>query len=91
MFDPSKILAWLEENVQSMRQSRRKTLAVIVEGAMKMQGSGVLALGRAMGGETAAKHCIKRRSRGTPNAVALSRRVVPGNRTKVTLQKNGEG
>jgi hypothetical protein len=60
MYDPSKILTWLEENFQSMRGSRRKTLAAIVGGAMKMQGTGVLALGRAMEGETFAKHRIKR-------------------------------
>lgn len=59
MYDPAQILAWLESNVQ-MRRSRMKTLAAIVSGAMRMQGSGVLALGRAMRGEVAAKHCIKR-------------------------------
>lgn len=56
----SNILPWLERNVEGMRQSRRKTLAGIVEGAMRMQGTGVLALGRAMSGETRAKHRIKR-------------------------------
>lgn len=56
----SNILPWLEENVEPMRQSRRKTLADIVAGAMRLQGTGVLALGRAMGGKTAAKHRIKR-------------------------------
>lgn len=56
----SNILPWLEENVELMRQSRRKTLADIVEAAMRLQGTGVLALGRAMCGETAAKHRIKR-------------------------------
>ncbi len=60
MFDPSKILAWLEENVHSMRRSRMKTLAAIVSAALLMRGVGVLALGRAMAGEVAAKHCIKR-------------------------------
>jgi hypothetical protein len=60
MFDPGKIVSWLDENFQSVRRSRRKTLAAIVCGAMKMQGSGVLALGRAMDGETTAKHRIKR-------------------------------
>lgn len=60
MFDPSKILTWLEENVQSMRRSRMKTLAAIVSAALLMKGVGVLALGRAMSGEVAAKHCIKR-------------------------------
>ena len=60
MFDPSKILTWLEENVQSMRRSRMKTLAAVVSAAVLMRGVGVLALGRAMAGEVAAKHCIKR-------------------------------
>ena len=60
MYDPNKILAWLEENVQSMRRSRAKTLAAITSGAMCLQGTGVLALGRAMQGGTAAKHRIKR-------------------------------
>ena len=60
MYDPSKILTWLSENVQPMRLSRRKTLASIVSGAMELQGAGVLALGRAMGGPAKAKHRIKR-------------------------------
>lgn len=64
----SNILPWLEANVERMRQSRRKTLASIVEGAMRLQGSGVLALGRAMSGETAAKHRIKRVDRFLGNA-----------------------
>lgn len=68
MYDPSKILAWLEENVQSMRQSRRKTLACIVSSAMRMQGTGVLALGRSMEGPVAAKHRIKRVDRFLGNA-----------------------
>lgn len=59
MYDPSKILTWLEEKVQ-MRQSRRKSLAAIVSGAMRLQGTGVLALGRAMEGPAKAKHRIKR-------------------------------
>lgn len=42
MYDPSKILTWLEEKVQ-MRQSRRKSLAALVSGAMRLQGTGVLA------------------------------------------------
>jgi hypothetical protein len=66
MYDPSKILTWLEEKVQ-MRQSRRKSLAAIVGGAMRLQGSGVLALGRAMGGPTKAKHRIKRVDRFLAN------------------------
>lgn len=60
MYDPSKILTWLADNVQSMRRSRQKTLAAIVSGAMRMKGCGVLALGRAMDGPSKAKHRIKR-------------------------------
>ena len=60
MYDPEDILSWLEEKVHGMRRSRTKTLAAIVGGAMRMQGSGVLALGRAMDGSAAAKHRIKR-------------------------------
>ena len=60
MYDPDSILSWLEEDVESMRRSRSKTLSALVSGAMRMQGSGVLALGRAMQGPTPAKHRIKR-------------------------------
>jgi len=60
MFDPSKILTWLEQNVQSMRRSRMKTLAAVVGAAVLMKGVGMLALGQAMAGEIAAKHCTKR-------------------------------
>ena len=60
MYDPDRILSWLVENVQSMRHSRRKTLASIVSAALLMKGVGVLALGRAMAGRVSAKHCIKR-------------------------------
>lgn len=60
MYDPSNILAWLTENVEGMRLSRMKTLAAIASGAMRMQGSGVLALGRAMQGPAKAKNRIKR-------------------------------
>lgn len=60
MYDPSKILAWLTANVEGMRLSRAKTLAAIVSAALMMRGVGVLALGRSMSGEVAAKHCIKR-------------------------------
>lgn len=60
MYDPAQILTWLETNVQLMRHSRRKTLAAIVGAALLMKGVGVLALGRAMAGQVAAKHCIKR-------------------------------
>lgn len=67
MYDPSNILSWLEENVQ-MRQSRRKTLAAVASGAMRLQGSGVLALGRAMDGPAKAKHRIKRVDRFLGNA-----------------------
>lgn len=62
------ILPWLESHVEPMRQSRRKTLAAIVEAAMTMQGTGVLALGRSMAGPTAAKHCIKRVDRFLGNS-----------------------
>jgi len=67
MYEPSKILSWLEANVQ-MRQSRRKTLAAIVGGAMRLHGTGVLALGRAMEGPAKAKHRIKRVDRFLGNA-----------------------
>lgn len=60
MYDPRKILTWIAANVEGMRLSRCKTLAAIVSSALKMRGVGVLALGRAMSGEVAAKHCIKR-------------------------------
>jgi hypothetical protein len=60
MYDPSNILTWIVANVEGMRLSRCKTLAAIVSAALVMRGSGVLALGRAMAGEVAAKHCIKR-------------------------------
>jgi len=60
MYDPGQILSWLESHVKPMRQSRRKTLAVIVAAALRMKGVGVLALGRAMAGAVGAKHCIKR-------------------------------
>lgn len=63
-----EILPWLDANVESMRRSRRKTLGAIVEGAMRLQGSGVLALGRSMAGPTAPKHCIKRVDRFLGNA-----------------------
>lgn len=62
------ILPWLEKNVESMRQSRRKTLAAIVHGAMLLQGTGVLALGRSMAGPVGAKHRIKRVDRFLGNA-----------------------
>lgn len=60
MYDPQKILTWITTNVEGMRLSRAKTLAAIVSGALVMKGVGVLALGRAMSGDVAAKHCIKR-------------------------------
>jgi len=60
MYAPSKILSWVVTNVEGMRLSRCKTLASIVSAALVMQGVGVLALGRSMSGEVAAKHCIKR-------------------------------
>lgn len=54
------ICQWLQERVSGMRGSRLKTLSALVAGAMHMKGVGVLALGRAMEGSTAAKHRIKR-------------------------------
>ena len=60
MYDPNKILAWIAVHVEGMRLSRCKTLAAVVVAALLMKGVGVLALGRAMAGEVAAKHCIKR-------------------------------
>lgn len=60
MYDPNVILTWIVANVEGMRLSRAKTLAAIVSAALLMKGVGVLALGRAMSGEVAAKHCIKR-------------------------------
>lgn len=60
MYAPSKIVSWFAQNFQSLRASRSKTLAAIVAGAMKMKGSGVLALGRAMDSDAFIKHRIKR-------------------------------
>lgn len=60
MFGPSKIMKWLDSNLQEVRRSRQTTLAALVTGAMRMKGTGVLALGRAMDGPTTAKHRIKR-------------------------------
>jgi len=67
MFGPSKIMKWFDRNLQVVRRSRRKTLAHIAAGAMKMKGTGVLALGRAMDGSTLAKHRIKRVDRFLAN------------------------
>ena len=67
MFGPSKIMKWCDQNLQGVRRSRRKTLAHIVAGAMKMKGVGVLALGRAMDGPVIAKHRIKRVDRFLAN------------------------
>lgn len=67
MFGPSKIMRWFDRNLQPVRRSRRKTLAHIVAGAMKMKGVGVLALGRAMDGPAIAKHRIKRVDRFLAN------------------------
>ena len=60
MYDPNNILAWLVTYIQSMRQSRGKTLASNVGATLLMEGVWFLALGRAMSGEVGAKHCIKR-------------------------------
>lgn len=67
MFGPSKIMKWFDRNLQGVRRSRRKTLAHVVAGAMKMKGVGVLALGRAMDGPATAKHRIKRVDRFLAN------------------------
>lgn len=67
MFGPSKIMKWFDRNLQVVRRSRRKTLAHIAAGAMKMKGVGVLALGRAMDGPAIAKHRIKRVDRFLAN------------------------
>lgn len=67
MFGPSKIMKWFDQNLQAIRRSRRKTLAHVVAGAMKMKGVGVLALGRAMEGPADAKHRIKRVDRFLAN------------------------
>ena len=67
MFGPRKIMKWFDLNLQVVRRSRRKTLAHVAAGAMKMKGSGVLALGRAMDGPAIAKHRIKRVDRFLAN------------------------
>lgn len=67
MFGPSKIMKWFDQNLQGVRRSRRKTLAHIAAGAMRMKGVGVLALGRAMHGPAIAKHRIKRVDRFLAN------------------------
>lgn len=67
MFGPRKIMKWFDRNLQPVRRSRRKALAHIVAGAMKMKGVGVLALGRAMEGPAIAKHRIKRVDRFLAN------------------------
>lgn len=48
MYDSGNIVTWLEDNVEGMRRPRMKTPAAILRGAMRMQGTGVLALGRAI-------------------------------------------
>lgn len=55
MFGPTKTMKWFAQNLQAVRLSRRKTLAHVVAGAMKMKGVGVLALWRAMEGPVEAK------------------------------------
>jgi hypothetical protein len=67
MFGPSKIMKWFDRNLQVVRRSRRKTLAAVVHGAMKLKGVGVLSLGRAMEGPALAKHRIKRVDRFLAN------------------------
>ncbi|NOZ85226.1 MAG: hypothetical protein GXP49_02975 [Deltaproteobacteria bacterium] len=58
MCDPEQVLAWLEHYVKPMRQSRHKTLAVIIAAALRMKSVGMLALGRAMAGALEAKHTV---------------------------------
>lgn len=60
MYNAQEVFGWLSSHIKGMRLSRLKTLSAIVAGAMKMKGVGVLSLGRAMDGETSAKHRIKR-------------------------------
>lgn len=92
MYGPRKILTWLEPNVQ-MRRSRKQTRAAIVSGAMRMQGSGVLALGRSMEDTVSAKHRIKRVDRfwGNPRieidavSQALFHQFCPGSGPVVVL------
>ena len=57
---PRVILHWILKEVKPMRRSRQKTLADIVSAAMRLSGSGVLSLGRAIPSKTSAKHSIKR-------------------------------
>ncbi len=57
---PHVIFRWIEENVKPMRRSRQKTLAAIVSAALRLNGTGVLALGRGLPGRTTVKHAIKR-------------------------------
>lgn len=78
MHDPSTILTWLDGIVKGMRRSRRKTLASIVSGAMRLQGAGVLALGRSMEGPAAAKHRIKRVDRFLGNEAVETDAVSEG-------------
>lgn len=67
MFGPEKIMKWCDQNLQTVRRSRRKTLAHVVAGATRMKGVGVLNLGRAMEGPINAKHRIKRVDRFLAN------------------------
>jgi len=78
MFSPDTILPWLEENVKGMRYSRMKTLAAIVPAAMGLCGVGVLALGRGMHTQTAAKHNIKRVGRFLNNAAVECEAIAQG-------------
>lgn len=60
MYNAQQVFGWLSTHIKGMRLSRLRTLSAIVSGAMKMKGVGVLSLGRAMDGDVAAKHRIKR-------------------------------
>ena len=93
MYDPEHISSRLEENVEGTRRSRSKTLSSVVGGAMRKNGTGVLAPGRAMQGPTSAKHRIKRVDRFLSNQQvevdlvndALFHQFRPGDESVVVL------
>ncbi len=78
MLSPDTILAWLAQNVNGARQSRLKTLAAIIPGAMAMVGVSIHSLGRAMPGATTAKHSIKRVNRFLGNAAFEGEAIARG-------------
>ena len=78
MRSPQRILTWLEDNVNGMRRSRRKTLADIVPAAMELRGVGLLALGRTMCTQTTAKHNIRRVGRFLGNEAVESTALARG-------------